>query len=140
MAAPSANDERPWRFIVVHDQQTKERIPDVHPFAHMAAHAPVVILVCGDIRHQRYPGFWVQDCAAATENMLIEAQQLGLGAVWLGVYPIEGRVQGLRRLLAIPDYVEPFSLVFAGYPAKDGPPASCYDESKVHRDIWSVNQ
>ena len=79
MAAPSAGDERPWHFIVIDDQQIKERIPEIHRSAHMAPNAPVAILVCGDENLQKHRGFWVQDCAAATENVLIEAQQLGLG-------------------------------------------------------------
>ena len=136
MMAPSAGDERPWHFVVIHDRQIKEKIPQIHRFAPMAPDAPVALLVCGDENLQKHHGFWVQDCAAATENILIEAQQLGLGAVWLGVYPVEGRVQGFRRLLDIPEHVIPFSLVLAGHPAEQKKPADRYDESRVHTDCW----
>jgi nitroreductase len=136
MAAPSAGDERPWHFVVICDRQIREKIPEIHRFAHMAPCAPVALLVCGDENLQKHFGFWVQDCAAATENILIEAQELGLGAIWLGVYPIEGRVQGFRRLLNIPEHVIPFALVLAGYPAEHKKPADRYDHSRVHRDSW----
>ena len=72
--------------------------------------------------------------------MLIEAQQLGLGAVWLGVYPVEGRVQGFRRLLDIPEHVIPFALVLVGHPAEHKKPADRYDESRVHTDCWDSSR
>ena len=78
----------------------------------------MALLICGDETRQKQRGFWVQDCAAATENILIEAQQLGLGGVWLGVYPVEGRVQGLPAIAEYPDYVVPFALVIVGFPAE----------------------
>ena len=96
MAAHSAGDQRPWQFVVIQDQAVRDRIAEMDPFAHMVPLVPAVLLVCGDQTLQKHQGFWVQDFAAATENILIEAQVLGLGAVWLGVYPIEGRVQSLR--------------------------------------------
>lgn len=136
MSAPSAGDERPWHFVVIRDRLVRERIPEVHRFAPMAPFAPVALLVCGDESLQKHRGFWVQDCAAATENVLIEAQLLGLGADWLGVYPVEGRVQGFRRLLNIPERVIPFALVLVGYPAQRKKPAERYDESRVHTNGW----
>lgn len=136
MVAPSAGDERPWHFVVIDDRRIKEKIPEIHRFAHMAPNAPLALLVCGDENLQKHHGFWVQDCAAATENILIEAQQLGLGAVWLGVYPVEGRVQGFRRLLDIPERVIPFALVLVGYSAEHKNPANRYDESRVHLNCW----
>jgi nitroreductase len=137
MAAPSAEDQRPWHFVVIRDHEIRAKIPQVHRFAHMISRAPVALLICGDETRQKQRGFWVQDCAAATENILIEAQQLGLGAVWLGVYPVEGRVQGFRRLLNIPDHVVPFALVVVGYPAKRKKPVDRYDASRVHQDSWA---
>ena len=85
---------------------------------------------------QRWPQFWVQDCSAAVENILIEAVLLGLGAVWLGVYPLDERVQGLRRLLGIPDDVIPFAVVPVGHPAENKEPADRYDPGRVHRERW----
>jgi nitroreductase len=137
MAAPSAEDERPWQFVVIDDQRIKQMITKAQRFAHMAPNAPVALLVCGDENLQKHRGFWGRACAAATENVLIEAQQLGLGAVWLGVNPVEGRVQGFRRLRNIPNHVVPFSLVLVGYPAECRIPADRYDESRVHTNGWN---
>ena len=101
MAAPSAGDERPWHFVTIRDTQVRGCIPRIHPYADMVSQAQVAILVCGDESLQKQKGFWVQDCAAATENILIEAQQLSLGAVWLGIYPVQGRVEAFRVLLGL---------------------------------------
>ena len=136
MVAPSAGDERPWHFVVIRRRNICLRMMDIHPHAHMLKRAPVSILICGDETLQKLRGFWVQDCAAATENILIEAQQLKLGAVWLGIYPMPGKVEAFRRLLNIPTYVVPFALVVVGHPAEHKEPAERFDESRVHRDYW----
>lgn len=136
MAAHSAGDERPWHFVVVDDIATRQQLADIHPYAHMVPQAPVAILVCGDLTLQKLSGFWVQDCAAATENILIEAQLLGLGAVWLGIYPIEGRMQSFRNLIDLPPHVIPFALVPVGYPAEQNGLKCHYDDSRVHFGGW----
>jgi nitroreductase len=136
MAAHSAGDERPWHFVVVEDLKIRERIADMHPFAHTVLEAPIAIVVCGDQTLQKHSGFWVQDCAAATQNILIEAQTMGLGAMWLGIYPVEGRVQNFRKLLDLPSHVIPFALTPVGYPAEQNSPRCRYDESRVHFDRW----
>ena len=140
MAAFSADDERPWHFVIVGDRSIREEIATILPYAHMVARAPVAILVCGDESMQRLPGFWPLDCAAATENILIEAEQLGLGAVWLGVYPIPGRIQALRSLLNIPGQITPFALVPVGHPAEKRTAGNRYDESRVHWGSWSPEE
>ena len=136
MAAPSAGDERPWHFVVIRDATTRNCIPNIHPYAHMVSEAPVALLVCGDLNLQKHHGFWVQDCAAATENVLVEAHHLGLGAVWLGVYPVPGRVEGLRRLLEVPEHVVPFALVALGHPAEHKGPGERFDPTRIHHDRW----
>ena len=136
MVAHSEGDERPWHFMVVEDKATRERIACIHPYAHMVPQAPIAILVCGDLMLQKHPGFWVQDCAAATENILIEARSLGLGAMWLGIYPIEGRVQSFRKLLELPSHVVPFALTPLGYPAEQNGLKNRYDQSRVHFGHW----
>lgn len=136
MNAPSAGNQQPWRFVVIRDAGTKERIPSVHPYAAMVPQAPVAILVCGDAEGCKWPQYWVQDCSAATENILVEARALGLGTVWLGVYPLEERVEGLRSLLGIPVGVTPFALIPVGHPAEEKAPADRYDPARVHHDAW----
>jgi len=136
MAAPSAGNEQPWHFIVIRDRATLDRIPDVHPYSFMIREAPMAILVCGDVNLAAHGEMWVQDCAAATQNLLLAATANGLGAVWLGVYPRADRVEGLRKLLGIPENVVPFSLVPVGHPAEQKGPANRYNEDRVHHDKW----
>jgi nitroreductase len=136
MAAPSAGNQQPWQFVVVRDDEVKRRVPKVHPYAAMLPAAPVAILVCGIPRGLPWEQFWEQDCAAATENILVEAQALGLGAVWLGVHPLQERVDWLRRLLDIPAEVVPFALVAIGHPTRGKPPSNRYDADRVHFDRW----
>jgi len=118
MAAPSADNEQPWHFIIIKDRAILEVIPTIHPYSQMVKRAPVAILVCGEPGLAIHGEMWVQDCSAATENLLIAAQAKGLGAVWVGVYPNAQRMNGLRRLLGIPPDIIPFSLRPVGYPAE----------------------
>jgi len=136
MSAPSAGNEQPWRFLVIKDRETLNEIPRFHPYSRMLDHAPVAILVCGDKRLEKYEGYWVQDCSAATQNILIAVQAKGLGAVWLGIYPLEERVAEFRKLLDIPDSVIPFALISIGYPAEQKPPSERFDASRIHHERW----
>lgn len=136
MSAPSAGNEQPWHFVVIRDRNILNEIPKIHPYSQMLKEAPLAILICGDEKLQKYQGYWVQDCSAATENLLIAVNAKGLGAVWLGVYPIEDRVVGLRKLLGIPENVIPFSLLSIGYPAEQKPRANRYNESRIHHNKW----
>ncbi|HGJ63854.1 TPA: nitroreductase family protein [bacterium] len=136
MSAPSAGNEQPWHFVAITDHKILDEIPKIHPHSGMLKEAPLAILICGDESLQKYQGYWVQDCSAATENILIAANAIGLGGVWLGVYPIEDRVVGIRKLLGMPEKVIPFALLSIGYPAEQKPPANRYDESRVHYNIW----
>lgn len=136
MSAPSAGNEQPWHFIIIKDRDTLNIIPEFHPYAKTLEQAPAAILVCGDLNLERRKGYWVQDCSAATQNILIAAQAKGLGAVWLGIYPREERVSRLQNLLGIPLHVIPFSIVALGYPAEHKPPANRYKESRLHFERW----
>ncbi len=136
MSAPSAGNEQPWHFVVIRDRKILDEIPNIHPYSGMLREAPLAILICGDESLQKYKGYWVQDCSAATENLLIAINAKGLGGVWLGVYPVEDRVIGIRKLLNMPDNIIPFSLISIGYPAEQKPPANRYDSSRIHYDRW----
>jgi len=135
MAAPSAHNRQPWHFIVVRSRETLDRIPEFHRYSKMLREASLAVVVCGDNEVQTTE-FWAQDCSAATENMLVAANALGLGAVWLGVHPGEEPVSKTRELLGIPGHVTPLCIVSVGYPAEEKPPGNRYDESKVHREKW----
>jgi nitroreductase len=136
MSAPSAGNQQPWQFIVIVDRHLREEIPSFHPYAQMVREASVAILVCGDLRLESYPGYWVQDCSAATQNILLAAHAQGLGAVWVGVYPKQERVARFQRLLGLPTQVIPLALVPIGIPAEHLPPANRFNASRVHRDRW----
>lgn len=116
MQAPSAGDERPWCFIVEDRKEVFDEIMRFHSYSKMLESAAVAIIVCGNLSKEKIKGFWPQDCSACTENMLLEATQVGLGSVWLGVYPNMKRVDGFRKLYDLPDYLIPFSVVVLGYP------------------------
>jgi nitroreductase len=137
MQAPSAGNQRPWQFVVIRERALLDEIARVHPYAQMLTAAPVAILVCGDSRLERYPEFWVQDCSAATENLLLAAWARGLGCAWVGVHPLEDRIAEFRRLLGLPLEVTPLCLVPIGRPAVQAPKEDRYDPSRVRRDRWA---
>ncbi len=136
MLAPSAGNEQPWQFLLIDDRRTLEEIPLICPTATMCRQAPLAILVCGDENLEKYPDFWVQDCSAATENILLAAHALGLGAVWAGVYPMKERVDGFRRIFALSEEITPFALITLGYPDEAPAPARRYKEERVHYNGW----
>ena len=136
MSAPSAGNQQPWHFIVIRERSLLDQIPTYHPHSSMVREAPVAILICADTALESHKGYWVQDCAAATENLLIAVQALGLGAVWLGVYPREDRVQGLKKLFNLPESVIPLSLVPVGHPAEQKPPADRFNRERLHYTGW----
>lgn len=136
MAAPSAGNEQPWQFVVMNDTKVLARIPEVHPYARMVPQAAAAILVCGDLNREKHKGFWVQDCSAATENLLIAVQAKGLGAVWLGVYPRMERVDGLRKLLNMPEHIVPFALVPVGHPAEQKARSDRFEPERIHYNSW----
>lgn len=138
MCAPSAGNERPWHFVVVEERSQLEEIMKVHQYSRMLNEAPLAIVVCADLTTDKYPGnnYWIQDCSAATENILLAAQEKGLGTCWLGVYPVQVRVEGLKKILNLPENVVPVSAIAVGYPAESKAPVERYDETRVHRDRW----
>jgi nitroreductase len=136
MSAPSARNSQPWYFIVLTDRQLLRQASTVNPHAHMAASAPLAILVCADTRLEKSRGYWPVDCAAAVENMLLAAHGLGLGAVWTGVWPRAERMDGFRRLFNLPEPVMAHSLVVVGYPAEQPPHEERYRADRVRRNAW----
>jgi nitroreductase len=134
MAAPSASNRKPWQFVVVTERQTLGALAEAHPHGKMLFEAPLCISVCGDLTEmERY---WVQDCSAATENLLLAVTALGLGAVWLGIYPKEDRVAAVREILGLPETITPLNLVSIGHPAEKREARTQYDGARVHRERW----
>jgi nitroreductase len=139
MAAPSASNRKPWCFVVVTERQTLDKLADAHPYGKMLHDAPLCIVVCGDISkssEEESGGYWIQDCSASTENILLAATGLGLGAVWLGVHPEKDRKKAVREILSIPEQIVPFCLISIGNPAEEKEPRTQYDESCVHHEKW----
>jgi len=136
MSAPSAGNQQPWHFLVIKERRILDEIPKFHPYSNMLRSAPAAILICGDERLEVHRGYWIQDCAAATQNMLLAAHALGLGAVWLGVFPNPDRVAGVRKVVDLPHDIIPFALISMGYPAEQKPPAQRFDLNRIHYEQW----
>jgi nitroreductase len=137
MMAPSARNGQPWQFVVITERKLLAEIPQFHPNASMVAQAPAAILVCGDTTLELSPGYWPIDCAAATENLLLAAHALGLGAVWTGVYPKQPRMDGFRQMLNLPDHVIPHTLIPIGYSAEHAASQDRYREDRVRWNGWT---
>ncbi len=140
MNAPSAGNEQPWEFLVITNRNKLKRVPEFHPYSKMLAGAPLAILVVADPARAKYEGelrqLWIQDCSAATQNILLAAHSLGLGAVWLAVYPDPLRHNGMRELFNIPEGWVPFSIISIGCPVEPKQAVDRFDETRIHREIW----
>ncbi len=134
MAAPSASNRKPWHFVAVTERAKLDQLATIHPYGKMLSTAGLCIGVCGD--RDISPDFWVQDCSAATENILVAAAMLGLGSVWLGVHPRAEREGELKQFFGIPDHVGLLCLVAVGHPVEPPAPRTQYDEPRVHLTRW----
>lgn len=147
MSAPTAMNVQPWRFVVVTDQAVKDALAG--PRGGMIAEAPLVVVVCGETTFMRKPWgqpdaepvetenhFWFEDCAAATENLLLAAEAIGLGAVWTAAYPMPDRMDPTIATLGLPDNVKPFAIVPVGYPAGEDQPKDKWKPDNIHYDRW----
>jgi len=131
MLAPSACNSRPWEFVVVQDRKKLDELMKAHPHAAMLKDAALAIIVCAcpSKDNAMAAGFFQQDCAAATENILLEAVELGLGTCWCGVYPDQSRVEGVQKAAGISGI--PFNVIAVGIPDESPPPRGKYEKSRV---------
>ncbi len=136
MTAPSAKNCQPWEFIVVEDRDMLKTISEVSPHGGMLAEASFGIVVCNDTEKAVNFEYGVIDTSAATENLLLSAHGLGLGAVWIGVYPRMERVEKLKEIFHLPSNITPISMAAFGYPLHRKDPANRYDENKIHWEKW----
>lgn len=136
MQAPSARNLQPWEFVVTREKDILRRIPDYHPYSSMVPGAGAAILVCGNTELQDEPGYIAQDCSAAVQNLLLEAVNQGLGAVWLGVFPRKERMEGMAELFSLPGQIIPVALVSVGYPAENPGVEDRFVPAKIHYDRW----
>lgn len=140
MAAPSARNRQPWAFVVVDDKRLLRQLADSLPYAQSAAAAPMAVVVCGVLSQSQgatNAGWWVQDAAAASQNLLLAAHAVGLGAVWTGVYSYEDRVRAVRNVLGLPRHILPLNVISVGYPAENPVPKQKWDPSKVRWNGWA---
>lgn len=139
MAAPTAGNKQPWRFVVIRDRKTLDFIGDNFNSMTMMKRAPVGVVVCGN-ENATFDGdgreYWVQDASAATENLLLAAHSIGLGAVWCGVYPIPERVKQFSELLALPDSILPLNCIAIGYPSVAPTPKDKWHPEYIHTNQW----
>ena len=134
MAAPTARNKQPWRFITVQSDEGKNRIMAAHPYSLMLKTAPCAVIVCAD--KTEATDFFQQDCAAAIQNMLLSATDLGLGSVWLGVYPNAERTANLCKAFALPQEIIPVGIVVLGYADEAKGRENRFDAAKIHKENW----
>lgn len=136
MTAPSAGNAQPWQFLVIDERETLDKLAGIHPYVGMFKQAPLGILVCGDLSKEKYAGYWVQDCAAAVQNLLLAARALSLGTVWTGICPMEDRMQTVQQMFSLPDEIKPHALIAVGTPLQEFTHQNRYDAARVHRNRW----
>ena len=135
MAAPTGRDMRPWKFVVIDNKEALSPLAEQLPYAKMLAEAQAAVVVCGDMSVTDKEGNpsrnWTFDCSAATENLLLQAEAMGLGAVWTGVYPYDERLEAVKQALHLPDHLIPLNVIPIGYPKGNPQPKDKYDPAKV---------
>ncbi len=133
MSAPSACNQQPWHFVILEDKTVLKELSEIHSGFLTLKGSPLAILVCGEPGAAKLEFYWEQDCSAATQNILIAATAMGLGAVWQGINPRGGEDSDMiNRILKLPVHIRPFSLVSVGYPAEMTEPANRFSENKIH--------
>ena len=138
MAAPTAVNLQPWHFIVINDKETIGKLAGRQP-----TNAPLLIALCGDTNKTmmpdgktKLPDFWVQDVSAATQNLLLAAHALGLGAVWTGCYPAMDRVEEVSKVLNCPKNIIPLAVVRVGYPDESPEPKNKFKEENISYNTY----
>ena len=139
MAAPTAMNKQPWHFVVVTDKGQLQKLSEANPYAAMAAKAPLAIVVCGDMNKAAEGNareFWIQDCSAATENILLAATGMGLGAVWTGTYPSKERCADVAKVLGLPESLIPLNTIVIGYPDADVSPKDKWNTENISYNTY----
>ena len=136
MMAPSARNTQSWQFVVISDRKILNSLTRVHPYSAMMTEASHAILVCGDKTLEPNEGYLNTNCSAATQNILLAAHALGIGSVWLGVYPREERMKGISELFGLPAEIIPVSLIALGYPNEKVVPHERFKTERIHYEKW----
>ncbi|WP_319268548.1 nitroreductase family protein [uncultured Draconibacterium sp.] len=139
MAAPTAVNKQPWAFIAINDRATLDHLGYKLPYAKMTKTASAAIIVCGDLSKALEgweQAFWIQDCSAASQNILLAAEAMGLGAVWTAAYPAEDRMAIVRDILNLPENIIPLNVIPVGYPKGIEKPKDKWKPENLHWDKW----
>lgn len=137
MYAPSGRDCQSWEFITIDDKSIFKEIMAIHPYSAHLVEASLAILVCGNTKEQMGNDYWVVDCTAATENLLLACHSRGLGSCWCGIYPDENRMRDFVRLFELPAHIRPLSLIVVGYPSTEvQQPKNRFKADKIHHNKW----
>jgi nitroreductase len=136
MHAPSARNKQPWHFIVLKDKHVLHKVGEAHPYGKMLLEAGAAIVICGDRTIEETDSYLLQNCSAATQNLLLAAHDLGLGAVWLGMHPREDRITTLKQILKIPDHIIPVSMISLGSPDEEKEDQDRYLVDRIHINGW----
>ena len=136
MYAPSARNVQPWYFVYTDKRDKLDELSEIHPYAKMLKEASLAILVCGDLEIEKTFSYIIQDCSAATQNILLAATDIGLGSVWLGIQPREDRIQNMKSYFNLPDHIIPVSLIAIGYPDEIKPTPERFIKERVKYNNW----
>ena len=138
MAAPTAVNYQPWRFVVITERARLDAMAEVLPYAKMLKQAPLAIVVCGETTwfEGRENTYWQQDCSAATQNILLAAEALGLGAVWTGVYPNMELARPRAEFLGLPGTVQPLCCIPIGHHDGTTQPKDKWKPENIHYERW----
>lgn len=136
MQAPTSGNQRPWEFLVVENKDSLKRLSLTSKYSMMVAKAPIAIIMLGNKDLFQYPEDWEKDLAAATQNLLLEAVDLGLGAVWIGVAPLLDCMENVRSVCALPSNIDPFAIVAVGYSLEDKEPIDRFEQSRIHYEKY----
>lgn len=137
MQAPSAGNQQPWEFIIVEDKEGLKKLSEASPYSKMVANSAVTFVLLSKKEGAMFPLCIQQDMGAAAENLLLEAVELELGAVWLGIAPIQERMNYIQNMFGLPEGIEPFALIPVGYP--DGQKnefVDRFDATRIHYENW----
>lgn len=131
MAAPSAANQQPWEFYVVKNKETLAALADCSPYGGCIKDAALAIVPVYR-KEMMMPDFADIDMAAATQNILLEVTELGLGAVWIGIAPLADRMENVRKVLNVPEHLQPYAIIPIGYPVADAKQQDRFDATRVH--------
>jgi nitroreductase len=133
MAAPTGKNTQPWEFIVVTRRDVLDALAAKLPYAKMLKQATLAIIVCADTAKSQY---WYVDCSAATENILLAAEAMQLGAVWTATYPYENRMDAVKQVFQLPDNIQSLCIIPMGYPSMKESPKDKWKPEKIHNEKW----